>query len=1014
MNSNFAAFFVYYKTMTTMKKHANVFFAVWTALVCMVFQMTPLQAQPRFQMKVTGTIVDSKTSEPLVAAVVKATSSNGGDGTFAITGEKGTFELTVERPGKYTLEFSYLGYKKFTKDYNLRPGQPNNIGKIKMEEDAVMLKEAEVIGKNMRVKQTADTTVINADGYKVMDGATAEDLIAKMPGMRVTDSGVEAQGEKVEKVLVDGKEFFENDPKMALKTLPAEVVQSVAVFDKKSDRAEFTGFDDGESMKAMDVCTRSYKRNGVFGKITAQGGHDLPADENGALALGDDMNPRYNGNFNLNIFNNNRRITLMGLSNNVNQRNFSFDDLMGAGAMGGMGGRMWGQQNGVAKANALGGNYNDVFLDDKLEVQGSYFFNTTDTHQEDSTFSDYLSMDRRTESYSKSDTRNLSHNINMLIRYKPSENDQIIFRPRVGVQRNYSVSDSRDYSIAPLAGDSAWTTKQADSEGNGYNVGGNLSWMHKLNEAGRTLSLNLSGNLSGSGSESNDSKTLNTNYADQRVTNDTRNYNYGGSVDWTEPINENMQFNASLSMNNNHSANSKVTEYSQMGDMSNGIRQNPLVHDSIDTNLSNSFVSDYKRQGIDLGYRFHNETINAMVRMDMERADLSGRQTYDYYHGPVGNDPSYSIESKIYYNVMPMAMFEWNGEGGNSIHMMYRSSSSAPGINQLQQSVNNVNPLALSTGNPALGQSQNHNINGRFIHSNMEKATNFQVHLGGGMTHNPIGTVTTIVNANTSVDALPIDFYQQGGDQFVGLSMVKGAQITRPMNLDDNTYNFWGGATYGLPFDLIMSNLNFNLSAGYNVYHGLREVVNADAAGKLSCEQIKTSSKSRSIEPGIEITSNISQNVDFSLEYDLEFSDVKSTDNPRNYLTHSARGTFQWVIWKGITMEHSVNYTYYTGTAMNGHDISTLLWNASIGKKFLDNALEVKLSGYDILGSQKSYTRSVSDMAITTNYYNVMPRYAMLTVVYNLRAFKGVNTSSPAGGMRGPGMMGGHGMGPRF
>ena len=970
-------------------------------------------AQPRFEMKVTGYVLDSKTSEPLVAAVVKATSSNGGEGTFAITDEKGAFNLTLDRPGKYTFEFTYLGYKKFSKDYSFRPGPTNSIGKVKMEEDAVMLKEAEVIGKNMRVKQTADTTVINADGYKVMDGATAEELIAKMPGMRITDSGVEAQGETVEKVLVDGKEFFENDPKMALKTLPAEVVQSVAVFDKKSDQAEFTGFDDGESVKAMDVRTRSYKRNGVFGKITAQGGYDLPTEEDGALALGTDGDPRYNVNFNLNIFNGDRRITLMGLSNNVNQRNFSFDDLMSAGAMGGMGGRQWGEQHGIAQAHAFGGNYNDSFLDEKLDVQGSYFFNTTDTHQEDSTFSDYLSMDRRTEAYSTSDTRNLNHNINMMIRYRPGENDQIIFRPRVGIQRNASVSDSRNYTIAPLAGDTAWTTKQADSEGDGYNVGGNLTWMHKLNDNGRTLSLNLQGSLSGSGSESNDSKTLNTNYADQRVTNDTRNYSYGANLDWTEPLNENMQLNASLRINNNHSANTKVTEYSQMGGMHGSQRLDPTVRDSIDTNLSNSFVSDYKRQSFDVGYRFHNETLNAMARVGLERADLSGQQTYDYYHGPVGGDPSYVIDSKIYYNVMPMAMIEWNSEGGNSLHLMYQSSSSAPGINQLQQSVNNVNPLALSTGNPSLGQSQSHNLHGRFIHSNMENATNLQIHMGGGMSCNPIGTVTTIVNANTTVDALPIDFYQQGSDQFAGLTMVKGAQITRPMNLDDNTYNLWAGLTYGLPFDLIMSNLNLNLNGGYNVYHGLREEVNADATGKLTCEEHKTTSVSRSLAPGLEITSNISQNLDFSLSYNLDFSDVQSTDNPRNYLTHTARGTFQWVIWKGITMEHSVNYTYYTGSAMEGNDISTLLWNAALGKKFLNNALEVKLSGYDILGSQKSYSRSVSDMAITTSYYNVMPRYAMLTVVYNLRAFKGVNASgndSSRGGFGGP--MGGPG--PRF
>lgn len=993
-----------------MKQRVSCFLTAVIAVVCMVASVATVSAQPRFQMKVTGLVVDDKTAEPLVAAVVKATSSNGGDGTFAITGEKGTFELTIERPGKYTLEFSYLGYKKFTKDYMFRPGQTNNIGKIKLEEDAVMLKDAEVVGKNMRVKQTADTTVINADGYKVMDGATAEELVSKMPGMRVTDSGVEAQGEAVKKVLVDGKEFFENDPKLALKTLPAEVVQSVAVFDKKSDQAEFTGFDDGESVKALDVRTRSYKRNGVFGKVTAQGGSDWPAGQSSPF---DPFSGRYNVNFNLNMFNNDRRITLMGLSNNVNQQNFSFDDLMGAGAMGGMGARvMAGQQSGIVTANALGANYNDIYADGKLEVQGSYFLNTTDAHAEDSTFADFITpdVDRRTENYSHSDTRNLSHSLNMLIRYRPSENDELIFRPNVRVQKNSAVSSSRSYTISPLASDTAMTTKQSNSEGSGYNAGGNLVWRHKLGKEGRTFSVSAGGSLSGRDSESDDEKTFNRNFAAQNINNNTNNYSYNADATWTEPLNEQMQLSASLSMRNNHSESENRTFY--------GVMRNPMsdvtAHDSIDTNLSNTFLSDYKTQGADVGYRFHNDAFNVMARVELERAVLSGHQNYDYFDGPAALDPSYSIAPKVYYNLMPMGMFEWTGQNGTSIQMHYRSSTSAPGINQLQQSVNNANPLSFSTGNPELDQQQNHNLFARFIHSNMEKATNLQIHLGGGLTHNPIGNVTTIANANALLTDLPIDFYQNGGDQFKGLTLYKGGQITRPENLDDDTYNLWAGLTYGLPFDLIMSNVNFNLNGGYNVYHGKQEYIDADAIGHLLLKEHKTTSVSRSLAPGIEITSNISQNIDFSLNYSLDFSDVQSTDNNRNYLTHNAGGRFSWVIWKGIIMEHNVNYTYWGGTAMAGNEVSTLNWNASLGKKFFNNALEVKLSGYDILGANRTYSRSVSDMAITTSYHNVMPRYAMLTVVYNIRAFKGVNTSSPAGGMRGPGMMGGPGMRPHF
>lgn len=976
--------------------------ALVLSLFALVFSFS--FAQPRMEIAVRGTVVDSKTSEPLQAAVVKATSSNGGDGTFAITDDKGVFTLTINRPGKYSLEFSFLGYKTFTKDYSFYPHQANNVGKIKMEEDAVMLKEAQVIGKNMRVKQTADTTVINADGYKVMDGATADQLIAKMPGFKVTDSGVEAQGEQVKKVMVDGKEFFENDPKLALRTLPAEVVQSVAVFDKKSDQAEFTGFDDGQSVKALDVRTRSYKRNGVFGKATAQGGHDAPADAA-------DGKYRYNANFNVNVFNDDRRVTVMGLSNNVNQRNFSFDDLMSAGAMGGMGGRMWGAQNGVATANALGTNYSDVFMDGKVELQGNYFFNMTDTHQEDSTFNDYLTMDRRTEAYSSSDTRNANHNLGMRISIRPSDRDEIIFRPRVGYQRNDATASSRNYTISPyadvLARDTASTTKESHTYGDGYNVGGNLVWRHRLGKEGRTFSVGASGTLSGSQSQSDDSKTYNRNYAEQQVNNDTHSGNYNLDATWTEPLSATMQLSASLRMGHNHSESSRRTYYGIMKDPVGNV----TAQDSTDINLTNDFVSDYRTQGIDVGYRFHNETFNAMARMELERADLSGRQIYTEYQrrSALGTDPSYAIPSHVYYNVNPMAMVEWTGQGGNSLRFFYHGNTNAPGINQLQQSVNNANPLSLSTGNPSLDPSHGHSIYGRFIHSNMERATNLQLFAGGDVTLHPIGNVTTINAAGVSlpVTAIADGFYDAPStlDQFAGITLYGNSQISRPANLTTPTYGFWSTVTYGFPVDFLMSNLNFSLSARRTVYHGLQETLRPSTTGIYKPELLTTTSINRQLAPGFDLTSNISQNLDFSLAYEFTYSDVESSTSPRTYLNHGVTGTFSWVIWKGITMEHELDYLYYGGTAMDGNPVTTLLWNASLGRKFFNNQLELKLSGYDILGSAKSYSRTVSDYAITTSYYNVMPRYFMLTAVWNIRAFKGVNTAAePMRGGMGPGM----------
>ena len=154
------------------------------------------QAQPGrgrgMKIKAEGSVVDSKTNEPLVGAAVKVTSADGGTGTFGICDSEGNFSFEVDRPGKYALEVTYVGYKMLSKDVTLFPGRGSKIGTLKLQEDPKQLAEVETVGRNQRLKQVGDTIVYNADAYKVADGATAEDLVAKMPGIEVTDTGVNA------------------------------------------------------------------------------------------------------------------------------------------------------------------------------------------------------------------------------------------------------------------------------------------------------------------------------------------------------------------------------------------------------------------------------------------------------------------------------------------------------------------------------------------------------------------------------------------------------------------------------------------------------------------------------------------------------------------------------------------------------------------------------------------------------------------------------------------------------
>lgn len=915
-------------------------------ILLLSFSFIPLTGWAQF-VKITGTLVDRETGEPMIAATVRATISGGGEETFGISNEKGVFSLEVQRPGTYQMEFSYVGYKKLLKEFNCRPGS-NNLGKIRMTESAVELKDTQIIGKNMRVKQHADTTVYNADGYKVMAGATGEDLIAKMPGMKISDGKIEAQGEEVKKVLVDGKPFFENDPQLALKTLPAEVIQSVAIFDKKSEQAEFTGFDDGNSVKALDVRTRSFRRNGVFGKLYGQYGTDN----------------RYNFGGNVNVFNGDRRFTFLGLFNNVNQQNFSIDDILGSmsggkGPRGGAGGpgmpppgsggggmqNMISSQSGIARANAVGLNYSDI-LSDKVEVNGSYFFNMTRTVLADSlnrNYFDTLGGVRNYDELSQSLTHNYAHRANMRLTYKPTENDEILFMPNVSFQKNNSETETNSQM---LVGAEAQNKSQTlmDTKANGYNLNGELLWRHRFAKDGRTLSTMFRGNSSKNDSQSNQQITLNEVESAQVVDNKTSGYGAGANLMYTEPISNNQQLSGSYNVNFSNTRTDKQTDEYE-GDVY-----------TPDPYLSSNYSSDYLTQAIGIGYRLNNKKIRLMTNLNFQRADLKGEQVYPY-----DTDLSYKT-SKSFNSLLPMVMFDFMPEQNQSLRLMYRSNSSSPSVTQLQQTIDNSNPLQLYQGNPELDQIVDHSFSVRYITSNIEKATNWMAYLNFTKKFDYIGSDVTIAATDQVID---------------GITLIKGGQITKPVNLD-GYFTLSSNITYGFPIDLLMSNLNISIGANYNQTPGIQNGIS-----------LKT--RSLSLLPGATLTSNISQNIDFTLDYKADFNKVKNNlrpDNNYDYLTHTGMAKVSWVIWNGFIVENVLNWKCYTGSAMDKQE-QFWLWNASIGKKFLkNNQAELKLSGYDLLKQNRAFSRTIADAYVQTSYTNVLSRYFMLTFTYNLQNYK--------------------------
>lgn len=266
---------------------------------------------------IKGILIDAQDNSALISANVMLTRADNQDfKQFTVSDVEGNFSFSGLSNGVYTLKFTYVGYTEKLLTAKIE-GQDKLLGKVLLAQSAKILNDVNVVEKSPQlVEQKADTAVYNANSFKVNKDATTEDLVTKMPGI-VNDNGtIKAQGEEVKKVLIDGKEYFGDDVSAALKNLPADLIDKVQIFDRMSDQSQFSGFDDGNSQKAMNITTKKGMNNGVFGKCYAGFGYI--------------NNSRYSAGANVNWLSGNRRISLISMFNNINQQNFSMQDLTGA------------------------------------------------------------------------------------------------------------------------------------------------------------------------------------------------------------------------------------------------------------------------------------------------------------------------------------------------------------------------------------------------------------------------------------------------------------------------------------------------------------------------------------------------------------------------------------------------------------------------------------------------------------------------------------------------------------
>ena len=440
----------------------------------LVLLLTAAQAYAAAPGRITGTVVDAADGESLPGAVVEVVPV-GGDGSSksAMSEVNGRFTVASVPYGDYTVRVSFLGYADFEKEVTVE-APVLDLGRIEMRLDDNEIEAVVLEVPAMRTSQKGDTVVYNASAFKVAADADTESLLAKMPGIMISADGtVEAQGEEIQKVFVDGKEFFGDDVSTAIKNLPAEVVENVEVFNKLSDQAEFTGLDDGEGYKALNIVTSESKRRGQFGKLYAAYGY-----------------PKYyTAGGNVNIFEGDSRISIIGLANNLNQQNFSFEDILGVVNTGGSsssGGRMGGRRggmgsflvrpmDGISTVQAVGVNYSDTWgRRDNMEVTASYFFNhsknrnefVNETWQNPGSQYDYETGASGAENY--------NHRFNARIDYKINDNQNLMLRPYFRYQK-YTGTESSQTDMSELEDDVEEAIQSIlgsdGSDRSGYNAG---------------------------------------------------------------------------------------------------------------------------------------------------------------------------------------------------------------------------------------------------------------------------------------------------------------------------------------------------------------------------------------------------------------------------------------------------------------------------------------------------------------------------------------------------------------
>ncbi len=864
--------------------------------------------------------------------------------TGSTSNQDGSFILKNVPNGNYILEVKYLGYDHYYQNLQVKD-KALILRPVLMEETVQNLSAVSVSGSAAQMLVKVDTIEFNAAAFKTTENDVVEDLLKRLPGVEVSDGSITVNGEKITRVKVDGKKFFDGDIEMTTKNLTADMVDKVQVIDEKSDMAKLTGFEDDESERIINITLKKNRKRGVFGNVKAGAGTNLTGQPLNEEEL------RYDANAFVNFMLGESQTALVAGSNNTNSARSS----RGRGDGGGGG--------GITTTHNIGIN-NNTQVNENLILGGDMSYNRSNNYSKsESTRDSWLAEDTLTNSKS-SVSRNNRDNVNLRfeMEWKIDSLNTLIVQPNVGFSHSERNSQS-SYDYFTNGDTTSWGNSMNTSSSDSKNARLNLIYSHKSKaRKGRTFTVNLGGKLSDSESQgynkSNKFTLTEGLLVDQTSINTSESYAMNFRASYVEPL-WNLKNFVELSGSADYSK--RTSEKSQYDKDEND------VYNILDTEYSNNYLNTSMSEVLEAKYRYNNGVVNLTTGFKLQPS-----QNYSYTQYRDGSLPYETHQEVVNYS--PSMSLRYNfGDKRNFIRMEYRGRSSQPSISQMQPVKNNEDLMNETVGNASLLPSYAQNLRLLVTRYNPNTFLSWNASVYGSITQNALVS-------NSIYDAT-------------------GKRYNQTVNSPKNPFNLNGSFMFNAP--IIKNRLHFNTqtSLSYQERFGYTSrLTDLD----IDINELPLGAESRTQ------NYSVNENMSLTFTHDVIEISARgnySYNHTHNFLSNTPNQTHNWsgsanvnlTLPYSIKVASDIRYSDRRGYSV--FDQNEIMWNATIDKSF-GKKLNLQLRMTDILRQRLNISQSIGDNYMSFQKYNTLPSYFMLTVTYKIASF-GAKNNRQAGRMRG-------------